>query len=69
MALEGHDVCGLVWALLVADSGAGGVNTLVGGTPGTPGRIYQGVIRSPCPASPSGWWRPRTATRSAASTP
>jgi hypothetical protein len=44
MALEGHDVCGLVWALLVADSGAGGVNTLVGGTPGTPGRIYQGVI-------------------------
>lgn len=44
MALEGHDVCTLVWSLLVADSGPGGVNTLVGGTPTTPGRIHQGVI-------------------------
>lgn len=41
MSLEGHDVCGLVWSLLVADSGPGGVNTLLGGTPTTPGRIYQ----------------------------
>jgi hypothetical protein len=38
MALEGHDVCSLVWSLLVADSGPGGVNTLLGG------RIYQDVV-------------------------
>ena len=44
MALEGHDVCALVWDLLVADSGAGGVNTLLGGTPTTPGRIYQDLV-------------------------
>ena len=44
MALEGHDVCSLVWSLLVADSGAGGVNTLLGGTPTTPGRIYQDQV-------------------------
>jgi len=41
MALEGHDVCSLVWTKLVADAGAGGVNTLLGGTPTTPGRIYR----------------------------
>jgi hypothetical protein len=34
MALEGHDVCSLVASLLLADGGAGGVNTLLGG------RIY-----------------------------
>jgi len=44
MALEGHDVCALVWDLLVADSGAGGGNTLLGGTPTTPGRIYQDQV-------------------------
>jgi hypothetical protein len=44
MTLEGHDVCGLVWSLLVADSGPGGVNTLLGGTPTQPGRIYQDEI-------------------------
>jgi Protein of unknown function (DUF3168) len=44
MALEGHDVCSLVWSLLVADAGPGGVNTLLGGTPTTPGRIYQDVV-------------------------
>lgn len=38
MALEGHDVCTLVWNRLTADSGAGGVNTLLGG------RIYQDQI-------------------------
>jgi hypothetical protein len=44
MALEGYDVCALVWSLLVADSGPGGVNALLGGTPGTPGRIYHDVV-------------------------
>jgi hypothetical protein len=44
MALEGYDVCALVWALLVADSAPGGVNALLGGTPSTPGRIYQDVV-------------------------
>jgi hypothetical protein len=38
MALEGHDVCTLVWNRLTADAGAGGVNTLLGG------RIYQDQI-------------------------
>jgi hypothetical protein len=38
MALEGYDICGLVWSLLVADAGPGGVNTLLGG------RIYQDVV-------------------------
>lgn len=49
MALEGHDVCSLVWNRLVADSGAGGVNTLLGGTPTTPGRIYQDQIPQAAP--------------------
>jgi Protein of unknown function (DUF3168) len=44
MTLEGYDVCALVWALLVADSGPGGVNALLGGTPTVPGRIYQDVV-------------------------
>lgn len=44
MAIEGYDVCVLVWELLVADSGPGGVNTLVGGTPTKPGRIYHDQI-------------------------
>jgi hypothetical protein len=44
VALEGHDVCSLVWSLLVADAGPGGVNALLGGQPGTPGRIYQDVV-------------------------
>jgi Protein of unknown function (DUF3168) len=44
MALEGHDICSLVWSLLVADSGPGGVNTALGGTAGVPGRIYQDVV-------------------------
>jgi hypothetical protein len=38
MALEGHDVCALIWSLLTADAGAGGVNTLLGG------RIYQDQV-------------------------
>lgn len=41
MALDGLDVCAFVWSRLVADSGAGGVNALLGGTPTTPGRIYR----------------------------
>lgn len=44
MALEGHDVCTLVWNRLVADNGSGGVNTLLGGTPTSPGRIYPDQI-------------------------
>jgi hypothetical protein len=56
MTLEGHDVCALVWDLLVADSGAGGVNTLLGGAPGTPGRIYQDLVpqAAPLPAATVG---------------
>jgi uncharacterized protein DUF3168 len=56
MALEGHDVCALVWDLLVADSGAGGVNTLLGGTPSAPGRIYQDLVpqAAPLPAATVG---------------
>jgi len=38
MTLEGYDVCSLVYTLLVADSGPGGVATLLGG------RIYQDVV-------------------------
>ena len=38
MALEGHDVCSLVWTALTSDTGASGVNTLLGG------RIYQDVV-------------------------
>jgi hypothetical protein len=38
MALEGYDVCALVWSLLTADAGVGGVNTLLGG------RVYQDQV-------------------------
>jgi Protein of unknown function (DUF3168) len=38
MALEGHDVCALIQSLLQADTGPGGVNTLLGG------RIYQDIV-------------------------
>lgn len=41
MAIDGLDVCSFVWSRLVADSGPGGVNALLGGTPTTPGRIYR----------------------------
>jgi len=39
--LEGLDVCELVWSLLAADNGVGGVNRLLGGTATTTGRIYR----------------------------
>lgn len=41
MAIDGLEVCAFVWSRLVADSGPGGVNALLGGTPTTPGRIYR----------------------------
>lgn len=42
--IEGSRVAAFVWSALVADSGAGGVNTLLGGTPSTPGRIYRDQV-------------------------
>jgi hypothetical protein len=41
VAVEGQRVAAFVWDALRNDSGAGGVNTLLGGTPATPGRIYR----------------------------
>ena len=41
MALEGQSVCGFVWSALVADNGPGGVNSSLGGSVSTPGRIYR----------------------------
>lgn len=47
MSLEGYDVCSLVYTLLRADAGPGGVNTLLGG------RIYQDRVpqAAPLPAA------------------
>jgi hypothetical protein len=44
MPLEGLAVRQQVWSWLVADSGPGGVNALLGGTPTVPGRIYQDQV-------------------------
>jgi hypothetical protein len=44
VALEGQVVRSWIWDRLVADNGPGGVNTLCGGTPTTPGRIYQDLV-------------------------
>ena len=41
MAVDGVEVCAFVWSRLVADSGPGGFNTLLGGTVTQPGRIYR----------------------------
>lgn len=42
--IEASRVAAFVWSALVADSGLGGVNVLLGGTPSTPGRIYQDQV-------------------------
>jgi hypothetical protein len=49
MALEGQSVCGFIWARLVADNGPGGVNTLLGGTASTVGRIYRDRVPQTAP--------------------